>query len=308
MEFASILFMVKNLKKVFLFIFVSLSVSLFNSCWWFDSGPGYRLILQGQYVPEGVDLSPLCVSNQAMSLHGSNIGCFGADDPVTIEEFINHSEEDMRYFMQGLVNNNPELNNSSMYMELNCENPWPLADWGLHNDDPLQEAYFDSLALRLSILREYFPQAIISIGPVSGNGNGGMPQTLIDKIEALNRAGERGVFDHITCIEARVFLHRGEDDEGQLEDIVAYAIQSIEIASSLTNSTGQHLPVCVVGNFFNNNGNSNNPGAPITVEQALVQLNAILTQPNVLVIGWWHPGYNESLQWPILEGLNLCGG
>ena len=299
-------------KKIncFVFLFCSLfGVSFTTGCWWFDSSPDYRLILQGQFAPPGTNLSSLCVNNQAMSMFGSSLGCPGGNDPIELDEFLDHSEDEIRFWMESLYNTNPEFNDPNLYLSFNCEYPIHPNQWGTYNDNiDLQNQYFDSLALRFKIFREYFPLPIISLGPFNGSGNAGTPPSLLEKIEGYQRAGERGVFDDLTCLETRIYFHKGPDDsDNYLEITKLYAIQSLEIAASLTNSFGSNLPLCVVSSFINTNGASANHGDPISIEQGLVQLEVIQNHPQVLLAGWWDGEFNPELQFPFLEGLNLCG-
>ena len=270
----------------------------------------FKVLLQSEQVPAGTALAPYCVDNNAWSVGSAVIGCesdlYAPGDPVA--GFLNATEDQVRARVENFWDHRSHLDAPGTLLLLNCEEPIHVRNWSDYNNDPVfQDQIFEAMKMRVEVFREYFPQAIIALGPsIRGQGEGQYLQVILERIEALKRAAEYGVFDPCNCFEPRVFLSHGPDDgPNWVLHNLAMTTQAMDIASDLTNSYGLPLPLCVTSSFLVFNGGSLNDGE-VAAEAARLQLAIILTYPNLLTVSWWAGFFDEDTQIPFLETLDAC--
>jgi len=266
----------------------------------------FRLVLQGGYTD--YDLSDLCVNNRGFSMHSSAILCKdsfpGYDDPI--EGFIGQTEQQIQNKLNNYLNNHPELNtNTTDYLLMNCEKPIHPRRWGTLNDnETLQMRYYNATKLRIQVVRETFPNATISLGPIIKPHKDGEYNPILERIEGYVRAGEQGVYDELDCLETRVFFRYGPEEENYIALMENMTRQALDVSSNLTNSSGAPIPLCVDSGF-------KIQGTNVTVdpdlgEVAKLQVEIVLTYPSVKLMSWWSGSFNESLHPEWLANLSLC--
>ncbi|MHC4429397.1 MAG: hypothetical protein ACYS0D_12475, partial [Planctomycetota bacterium] len=190
---------------------------------------------------------------------------------------------------------------------LNCEQPIHVKDWGQYNDDPVfQNRIFEAMKMRVDIFRNWFPNATIALGPsMRGQSKGRYGGAIDERIEALERAGEYGVFDSCSCFESRMYLSYGPNDGPEwIAWTLAMTEQALDVSSSLANSAGLSLPLCVTSSFLVFNGDSVHDGQYMAAA-ADIQLLRVLTYPNVHSISWWAGDFDDD-QLDFLAELNPC--
>ena len=262
-----------------------------------------------EQVPPEFDLVPYCIDRKAMSVGSSVLGCQDSlydGDPLL--GFLTATEADIHQWVSTFYFDFPYLNDPSTYLLLNCERisgGAAVRDWHIYNDFPaIQNLIFDAVKLRIEIFRSYFPDAIISLGPsLSPHKKGQYIPVILERMEALIKAGLHGVFDSVTCFEPRLFINYGPNDGPQwMEWNLAMTQQGLDIGSFLVNSSYQHLPLCPITSYYK--ASENSPEV-VDIEMAREQVELILSYPNVLTFSWW-TGNFEQEQLSFMNDLNIC--
>ena len=208
-------------------------------------------------------------------------------------------------------NGGSELNtNTTDYLLMNCEKPLHPRKWGpdLNDNETLQMLYYNATKLRIQVVRETFPNATISFGPIfKPHNNGRYNSFTFERIEGNIRAGEQGVYDELDCLEPRIFFQFGPEEENYVALVENMTRQALDVSSfNLTNSSGSPIPLCVVSGF---KVQGTNDTIDIGLLPAAIrQVEIVQTYPLVKLMGWWggSGSFNETLHPQWFENLSLC--
>ncbi|GIW42179.1 MAG: hypothetical protein KatS3mg076_2756 [Candidatus Binatia bacterium] len=301
--------------------------SSFSSC---AAPPGqladFRLVLQGEYVPseDAAQLESLCVTNRAWAANSLWLLCSNAalgDENSTerelIEAFIatGDEEEDEAALGQRLDTSIQLAStrgfdpNTTDFVLLNCEEPVHPRKWGaiLNQQYPdLEAAYYAALARRIRVARSRLPNALLALGPtIRADPDGVLDEQLEVRMTGYRNAGAAGVYDELDCLEPRVYLE--EDTSGGYATTRAMTTLALELSSTLTKTTGETLPLCVLSSVRLGGNSSVAPAA-----QALAQIDAVREfasqAANVLFLGWWDGAFDAGVHPGFFSALDLCDG
>jgi len=270
---------------------ICVETELINNC-------DFRILEQGKFLtPDQFDLvEDQCMTNNAMSMHSSMIKC-KAD---TLEEFLDETENSIRNSVINYLSSKGIDASSTDFFLLNCEGPAHPRNWGQWNDDlDTQNAIFEATKMRIDIVREELPNALIAIGPsIRGHWKGNLIDAIANRIVGVKRAGEYGVFDNLDCLEPRGFI----EDIAYVEPVTRQIMDASY--NNFTNSAGERMSACVTVSYTEDKI-VDDVVVLLPPEISIQQLDIIDEYDHVLMINWWGD-FNISYVPQYIEDLDLC--
>jgi hypothetical protein len=192
-----------------------------------------------------------------ITIGGSVFLGIGAPNTPDLDAFLSKTPSDVEARIQAFLNRHPKVSGRTTgIVIMDIEDPHPR-DFHRHPKST-QDRLIDAFAIRAAAARAKFPNAKLGFyGTLVPDGQGRADnKTYLARKRALVRAGKRGMFDQIDCLNPVAYPRFGPTDPGW-NTYEPYTRLAIAGSRELLNSDGGALPVIPLLTYSVMNGNSN---------------------------------------------------